>query len=141
MDGGKKLLPKTAFFLHGSTCKDVFNRAYKGVYLLNCIGDIMAGIERLREALGHITVEASDNSGLFKVLVNGRQEVVGAEFNESFLRPENAGMLAGAVIAALNQAFAESRHAVQKELAKIAGSFGLGSFTDILGGSGVGTFD
>lgn len=108
---------------------------------MNCIGDIMAGIQRLREALSRITVAASDDRGLVKVLVNGRQEVVGVEFNQSFLRPENAGVLSCAVIEAFSRAVAESRRAAQKELSETAGSLGLGSFADIFGGLGVGTFD
>ena len=90
----------------------------------------------LKERLGRLTVEGAAGGGLVKVEMNGQQEVLGCQIDESLLRPEDREMLEDLVVAATNEALRKLKEATAEQFSQIAGGMDLGAMKDMLGGLG-----
>ncbi|HOV79132.1 MAG TPA: YbaB/EbfC family nucleoid-associated protein [Bacillota bacterium] len=93
--------------------------------MVNNIGAIIAEIQKLREESKKMTVEVSEGDGVFRIVMNGHQEVLEVRFEPSVLSPGNADALEAAVCNAVNRAIAESKLMIKNEVAKITGGMGL----------------
>jgi len=93
--------------------------------LLQNIGSLMEQMQRVQQALGEKKIEVGDPAGIFRVFINGRQELAGVEFDPAALRPERLAELQGVVTAVFNRAVAESKQMVKTEIAKMTQEMNL----------------
>lgn len=98
--------------------------------------DAQSRMGELKERLGRLTVEGAAGGGLVKVEMNGHQEVLGCQIDESLLRPGDREMLEDLVVAATNEALRKVKEAAAGEFSQLAGGMDLGAMKDMLGGLG-----
>lgn len=90
----------------------------------------------LKEQLGRLKVEGAAGGGLVKVEMNGNQEVLGCQIDESLLRPADREMLEDLVVAAINEASRKVKDAAADAFSQMAGGMDLGAIKNMLGGLG-----
>jgi nucleoid-associated protein EbfC len=89
------------------------------------MGPIFAEIQKLQRDLKNMTIEVSEGEGIFRVFMNGHQEVQSVAFNPAALNPENIEALQIMVASAFNRAIIESKEMIKTEIAKITGGLNL----------------
>lgn len=90
----------------------------------------------LKEKLGRLTVCGAAGGGLVKVEMNGHQEVLSCQIDESLIRPADREMLEDLVVAATNEALRKVKEAAAGEFSQLAGGMDLGAMKDMLSGLG-----
>ena len=92
----------------------------------------------MKERLGQMKVQGTAGGGFVTLEMNGHQEVLGCQIDESLLRPEDREMVEDLVVAAVNEALRKVRDAAADEFSKVAGGLDLEAMKDMLGGLGSG---
>lgn len=98
--------------------------------------EAQARMGEMKERLGRLTVEGAAGGGLVKVEMNGHQEMLGCQIDDSLLRLEDREVLEDLVVAATNEALRKVKEAAAGEFSQLAGGMDLGAMKDMLGGLG-----
>jgi DNA-binding YbaB/EbfC family protein len=80
---------------------------------------------RMQEEMAEKTVEASSGGGMVKVVANGRQEILSVHIEKEVVDPEDAEMLQDLILAAVNEALAQSQKMVSDEMSKLTGGMNI----------------
>ena len=80
---------------------------------------------RMQEELGERQVEASAGGGMVTAVVNGKQQLLSLQIEQSVVDPEDVEMLQDLVVAAVNEALKKSQEMMQQEMAKITGGMNI----------------
>jgi len=89
------------------------------------MGSIIQQMQQVQQALREMKFEVGDPAGIFRVVINGRQEVAGVEFDPAALSPDRIEELQSAVAAVFNRAITESKQMVKGEIAKMTQGMNL----------------
>ncbi len=80
---------------------------------------------RIQEELEAATVEGSAGGGVVRAVVTGKQEVVSVTIDPSAVDADDVEMLQDLVVAAINDALAESRRLAETKMAAVTGGLRL----------------
>lgn len=80
---------------------------------------------RMQEEMALKTIEASAGGGMVKVVANGKQEVVSIHIEKEVVDPEDVEMLQDLILAAVNEALAQSQKMVSSEMNKLTGGLNI----------------
>jgi len=80
---------------------------------------------RMQEEMALKTIEASAGGGMVKVVANGKQEVVSIHIEKEVVDPEDVEMLQDLILAAVNEALAQSQKMVSAEMSKLTGGLNI----------------
>ena len=89
------------------------------------MGSIIQQMQQVQQALKEMKIEVGDPAGIFRMVINGRQEVAGGEFDPAALSPDKIEELQDAVAAVFNRAIAESKQMVKLEIARMTQGMNL----------------
>ncbi len=93
--------------------------------LLKKAQQMQAELARIKEELGHRTVEASAGGGMVKVVANGRREVVSVSVDPEIVDPADLEMLQDLICAGVNEALRKVQSLEAEEMQKLTGGLGL----------------
>lgn len=93
--------------------------------MINNMGAIMAEMQKLQQELKHKTIEISEGDGMFRLVINGQQQVLDAKFGPGALDPGNVAALEIMVASAVNRAITESKNIFKSEIARLTGGANL----------------
>ncbi|MEW6669238.1 MAG: YbaB/EbfC family nucleoid-associated protein [Thermodesulfobacteriota bacterium] len=91
-----------------------------------------ARIAKIQEDLAGRTVETSAGGGMVTVVANGRQEIVSLRIDPEVVAANDLEMLQDLVLAAVNDALAQSRKMVNEEMAKATQGLNLPNIPGLL---------
>jgi DNA-binding YbaB/EbfC family protein len=80
---------------------------------------------RMQEEMALKTIEASSGGGMVKVVANGKQEIVSISIEKEVVDPEDVEMLQDLILAAVNEALAQSQKMVSSEMSKLTGGLNI----------------
>jgi nucleoid-associated protein EbfC len=86
--------------------------------------------EELREA----TIEATAGGGAVRVVITGAQEIRSVQIDPSAVDAEEVDLLQDLVMAAVNEAIAQSKQLAEERLSAVAGGMGLPGMPGMGGG-------
>ncbi len=86
---------------------------------------LQANMLKVQEELAQKTVEASSGGGVVKVVANGRQQIVSLVIDKEVVDPEDVEMLQDLILAAVNEALAQSQEMVNAEMSKLTGGLNI----------------
>ncbi len=78
-------------------------------------------MQQMQEELGRRTVEGQSGGGMVTAVANGRQELVSIRIDPQAVDVQDVPMLEDLVVAAVNQALANAREMVTKEMSALTG--------------------
>ena len=90
---------------------------------------LQAKMLRLQDELAEKTVESTAGGGMVKVVANGKQQIVAIQIEKEVVDPEDVDMLQDLVLAAVNDALAQSQAMVSAEMAKLTGGMNIPGLT------------
>lgn len=79
---------------------------------------------RLEQDLANLVIESSAGGGMVKVKMNGKKQLLSVAIDPEVLSPEEAGMVADLVLAAVNDAARQVDEAVQSSMGSLGGGLG-----------------
>ena len=82
-------------------------------------------MEKLQAEMADKTIEASAGGGMVKAVANGRQEIVSITIEKEVVDPEDVEMLQDLIVAAINDALAQSQRMVSEEMSKLTGGMNI----------------
>ncbi|MFP4226902.1 MAG: YbaB/EbfC family nucleoid-associated protein [Desulfobacterales bacterium] len=82
-------------------------------------------MEKLQEEMADKTIEASAGGGMVKAVANGRQQIVSVSIEKEVVDPEDVEMLQDLIVAAINDALAQSQQMVSEEMNKLTGGMNI----------------
>ncbi len=82
-------------------------------------------MEKLQEEMADKTIEASAGGGMVKAVANGRQQIVSVSIEKEVVDPEDVEMLQDLIVAAVNDALAQSQQMVSEEMNKLTGGMNI----------------
>ncbi|MDZ7833852.1 MAG: YbaB/EbfC family nucleoid-associated protein [Desulfobacterales bacterium] len=82
-------------------------------------------MEKLQEEMADKTIEASAGGGMVKAVANGRQQIVSVSIEKEVVDPEDVEMLQDLIVAAVNDALAQSQQMVSEEMSKLTGGMNI----------------
>lgn len=95
---------------------------------------MQAEIARIKEELGHQTVEATAGGGMVKVVANGRGEVVSVVVDPEIVDSSDLEMLQDLICAGVNEALRKVQALEAEEMQKFSSGLGLpGNLTGLFG--------
>lgn len=80
---------------------------------------------KMQEEMALKTIEASAGGGMVKVVANGKQEIVSIRIEKEVVDPEDVEMLQDLILAAVNEALAQSQKMVSTEMSKLTGGLNI----------------
>jgi DNA-binding YbaB/EbfC family protein len=80
---------------------------------------------KMQEEMALKTIEASAGGGMVKVVANGKQEIVSIRIEKEVVDPEDIEMLQDLILAAVNEALAQSQKMVSSEMSKLTGGLNI----------------
>jgi DNA-binding YbaB/EbfC family protein len=80
---------------------------------------------KMQEEMALKTIEASVGGGMVKVVANGKQEIVSIRIEKEVVDPEDVEMLQDLILAAVNEALAQSQKMVSSEMSKLTGGLNI----------------
>jgi nucleoid-associated protein EbfC len=80
---------------------------------------------QMQEEMAVKTVEAAAGGGMVRVVANGRQEIVSVHIEKEVVDPEDIEMLQDLILAAVNEALAQSQKMVSDEMSKLTGGMSI----------------
>ncbi len=80
---------------------------------------------KMQEEMALKTIEASAGGGMVKVVANGKQEIVSIRIEKEVVDPEDVDMLQDLILAAVNEALAQSQKMVSSEMSKLTGGLNI----------------
>lgn len=86
---------------------------------------MQARILKMQEELAARTIEGSAGGGMVKAVANGKQQIVSIRIEKEVVDPTDVEMLQDLVLAAVNDALAQSQEMVSSEMNKITGGLNL----------------
>lgn len=89
--------------------------------MINNMGAIMAEMQKLQQELKHKTIEIVEGDGVFRLVINGHQQVLEVKFGPGACDPGNVEALEIMVASAINRAVMESKNIFKNEIAKLTG--------------------
>ncbi|MDD4169506.1 MAG: YbaB/EbfC family nucleoid-associated protein [Desulfotomaculaceae bacterium] len=95
------------------------------------MGAIITEMHKIQQELSKKTVEISEGEGVFSIVMNGRQEVLGVKFGPEAFKPDNIDALELMVASAFNRAIDESRQMLKNEVTKLTGGMSLPNMPDL----------
>ena len=100
-----------------------------GFWFLDCLLNKAAlGLRpqaKLQAEMADKTIEASAGGGMVKAVANGRQEIVSITIEKEVVDPEDVEMLQDLIVAAINDALAQSQRMVSEEMSKLTGGMNI----------------
>lgn len=96
-------------------------------------------MREMQETLKRLRVSGSSGGGMVTIDINGQQQVLGCQIDESLFASGDREMLETLVVAACNQALDKAKEAAAEEMGKVAGGLdvpGLGDALAKFGGMG-----
>ena len=93
------------------------------------MGFIIQQMQQVQQALKEMKIEVGDPAGIFRLVINGQQEVAGVNFDPAALTPERIEELQETVAAVFNRAIVESKQMVKSEIAKMTQGMNLPNLT------------
>lgn len=88
--------------------------------MLGKIKEMQKEMEKTREKLDDITVEASAGGGMVKVIANANRKVLKIEIDEAIIDPDESEMMSDLVAAAVNLALEEAEKVAREEISKVS---------------------
>ncbi|BBB92847.1 MAG TPA: YbaB/EbfC family nucleoid-associated protein [Methylomusa anaerophila] len=92
--------------------------------LMDMVKKVQQNVDGIQDRLKQERIQVASGD-VVKITVNGQQDIVGIEFNEKYLAPENAMLLQDLLIATINNALAKSRELNQEAMTKLAADLNL----------------
>ena len=80
---------------------------------------------QVQAELGDATLEATAGGGAVRVVITGAQEIRSIEIDPGAVDPAEVEMLQDLVVAAVNDAIAQSKELERQRLSSVAGGLGL----------------
>lgn len=80
---------------------------------------------KIQEELASKTVEASAGGGMVRVTASGKQEITAIHIEKEVVDPADVEMLQDLILAAVNEALAQSQKMVSSEMGKITGGLNI----------------
>lgn len=93
--------------------------------------EIQKKIEKAREELKEIVVDATAGGGMVKVLVNGQQEILKIEIDPKVVDPNDVEFLQEMVLAAVRQGIKRAKEVADEALNKATGGLPMGGLTGL----------
>ena len=93
--------------------------------MIHNMGSIIEQMQRVQRALKEMKTEVSDPTGIFRLVINGHQEVVDVKFDPAALNLDKIEELQSIVAATFNLAVLESKQLVKTEIAKMTQGMNL----------------
>jgi len=90
---------------------------------------LQAKMLRLQDELAAKTVESTAGGGMVKVVANGKQQIVSIQIEKEVVDPEDVDMLQDLILAAVNDALAQSQEMVSTEMGKLTGGMSIPGLT------------
>jgi hypothetical protein len=103
--------------------------------LLKNAGQIKQQAQQMNERLQAARFVGESGGGQVKATVDGRGELVGLKFEPTLVQAGDVEMVEDLAVAAVRDAVARSREAIQKEVSDLTGGLNLPGLNDMLGGS------
>src|SRR5262245_15459167 len=89
------------------------------------LGGFKAKLDEAAKAAGERTATVNVGGGMVSATANGKQEIVRVTIDPQALQNPDKAMLEDLVVAACNQAIAQTKGFVQEEMQKVMGQLGL----------------
>lgn len=96
-----------------------------GVPGMRQIEELQNQLVAAQQALGEETVTATVGGGAVSVTMNGHQEVKEVKIDPAAVDPEDVEMLQDLLVAAFNEALAQSRKLVEARMAPLTGGLNI----------------
>jgi nucleoid-associated protein EbfC len=80
---------------------------------------------KMQEEMASKTIEVSVGGGMIKVVANGKQEIVSIRIEKEVVNPDDVEMLQDLILAAVNDALAQSQKMVSDEMSKLTGGMSI----------------
>lgn len=87
----------------------------------NLLRQMQDRLAKLQEELASETVEVSAGGGAVKVVINGQQHVESVKIDPAVVDPDDVEMLQDLMVAAFNEAVAQSQQLAAKRLGALTG--------------------
>jgi DNA-binding YbaB/EbfC family protein len=103
--------------------------------LMKNMGSIKESMEKAREQLDHIHVEAESGAGDVKVVMAASQKIQSIEIADHLLNPEDKTVLQDLIIGAVQLATEQAKAKAQEKMGEISSEMGIplpGGMDDIL---------
>lgn len=104
---------------------DMFKGMGQIAGLLRNLPKLQEEMAQMQERLAQVTAEGDAGAGMVKVKANGKFEIVSCSISDEALKLNDREMLEDLVKAAVNQAMARARDALQQETSRMASGLGL----------------
>jgi hypothetical protein len=105
------------------------------MHLLKNAGQLKQGMEQASARLQAARFAGQAGGGQVQATVDGRGEIVALKIEPALVQAGDVEMLEDLVCAAVRDAVAHSREAVQQEMQALTGGLNLPGLTDLLGGT------
>ena len=86
---------------------------------------LQAKLTKAQEELGSMTVDAASGGGAVKVVIDGHQKIRSVEISPEAVEAGDVELLQDLVMAAVNEAVANSQELAGKHLGKLTGGLNL----------------
>ena len=90
---------------------------------------LQAKMMKLQEEMAEKTVESTAGGGMVKVVANGRQQIVSIQIEKEVVDPDDVEMLQDLILAAINDALANSQEMMTAEMSKLTGGMNIPGLT------------
>lgn len=102
--------------------------------LMKNAGQIKQSMQEMGQRLQAVRITGEAGGGQVKAIVDGRGELVGVKIEPALVQAGDVEMIEDLTCAAVRDAVARSREAVQKEMSALTGGLNLPGMNELLGG-------
>lgn len=93
--------------------------------MLKKVMDLKGQVEAIKESLAREIVEGESGTGMVRVVMNGKMEVLEVRFDPELVGPDDLPVLPSLVKAATNDAISKAQNLVKDRMAAVAGGLNL----------------
>ncbi|MFO0881021.1 MAG: YbaB/EbfC family nucleoid-associated protein [Gemmataceae bacterium] len=104
---------------------DMFKGMGQLAGLMRNLPKLQEEMAQMQERLAQVSAEGDAGAGMVKVKVNGKFDLISCTLSDEALKLNDREMLEDLIKAAVNQAMARAREAIQQETARLASGLGL----------------
>lgn len=97
--------------------------------MLKKVMDLKNEMESIKEKLGNEIVEGESGTGMVRVIMNGKMEVLEVKFDPTLVGPEQLDILPTMVKGAVNDALRKAQQLVKDRMSEIAGGLNIPGLT------------
>ncbi|VEN73513.1 conserved hypothetical protein [Candidatus Desulfarcum epimagneticum] len=88
-------------------------------------GRLQEQMMKMHEEMAEKTVETSSGGGMVKVVANGKHQLVSVKIEKEVVDPDDVDMLEDLIVAAVNDALAQSQEMLSNAMKKLTGGMNI----------------